>query len=202
MPETHVIEYEISEEQAAAAADAVLEAVSARPGAQMARSHLLRTALQTGLAIALLGAVAWVGPPPWLWFAPFLMCGLSVVLVLLLGLRSLVGGSGPWQRRRLDAALREAFRRLESPHVRWTVTDEELVVESGRDVREFRWDEVKDLFLTGTFWIMTMQDAPTMLLLADRIPDRTARFLLTRARDAGATIRVAGRPSPEEGTMG
>ena len=38
------------------------------------------------------------------------------------------------------APLREAFRRLESPRVRWTVTDEQLVVESGPDVRDFRWN--------------------------------------------------------------
>jgi hypothetical protein len=80
------------------------------------------------------------------------------------------------------------------------VTEEQLTVESGRDVREFPWVDVKDLFLTGTFWIMQIRNAPTMLLLAERIPDATARFLLTRARDVGATIRVAGGKSygPDE----
>lgn len=193
MPETYVIEYEITEDQAAAAADAVLEAVNARAGSKVARAHLFWSGLHTLLAIGLLGAMVWLGPPPWLWFAPFLMCGLSVVLVLVVGLGALLGAVGPWQRRQLDAALREAFRRLESPHVRWTVTDEDLVVESGRDVREFGWADVKDVFLTGTFWILALDRGPQMLLLADRISDATARFLLTRARDAGATIRVAGK---------
>lgn len=197
MSETHLIEYEITEEQAAAAADAVLESIQARPGAQLARSHIIRTTLYTLLAIVLLAVLTWLGPPPGLWFAPFLLCGLSVVLLLILGLGTVLGASGPWQRRRLDAAMREAFRGLESPHVRWTVTDEQLVVESGGEVHAFGWDEVKDVFLTGTFWLLAIENSPTMLLLADRIPDATARFLLTQARAAGATIRVAGRPSPE-----
>jgi hypothetical protein len=189
MAETHVIEYEITEDQAAAAATAVLEATSPAPGTVQPRSIALKALLYSALAMGAVGLGLWMNQPWWFFVPAVLMLGVSVLVAGILGLHS---ASAPRYRRHLDAALREAFRRLESPHIRWTVTGETLVVESGRDRREFSWTDVKDLFLTGTFWILKVENAPTMLLLADRIPDRTARFLLLRAREVGATIRVAG----------
>jgi hypothetical protein len=193
MPETHVIEYEITEEQAAAAADAVLGSLAIRLGQARLRGLVVQSVLYAIISAVLVAFGVHAGQPWWFFVAPILMVG---VVALLLGLAAVLSAVGPWQRRRLDAALRGAFARLESPRIRWTVTEDQLAVQSGRDVREFGWEDVKDVYLTGTFWIMTLADGPNMLLLADRIPDATARFLLTRARDAGATIRVAGRPSP------
>jgi hypothetical protein len=132
----------------------------------------------------------WLNLPWWFFVLPCLMLGLLFIVIAIF---ALVSAAGPWQRRQVNAALREAFRRLESPHIRWTISGDLMTVESGRDVREIEWEDVKDVFLTGSFWIITLDNGPNMLLLADRIPDATARFLLTRARDVGATIRVAGR---------
>jgi hypothetical protein len=199
MPETHVIEYEITEEQAAAAADAVLDSLAVRPGRAKLRSLVIQSALYAVMAVATVAFGFHANQPWWFFVAPLLMVG---IVALLLGLTAVLSAIGPWQRRRLDAALRDAFARLESPRIRWTVTDDHVAVQSGRDVREFDWEDVKDVYLTGTFWIITLEDGPNMLLLADRIPDGTARFLLTRARDAGATIRVAARANLEDGTMG
>jgi hypothetical protein len=191
MPETHVIEYQLTEDQASAAADAVLESTSVPGGATQLRSLVVKSAVYSGIAVAVMALGAWMNQPWWFFVPGALMLGVSV---LLLGISGLLSAFGPWHRRQLDTALREAFRRLQSPRIRWTVTDERLTVESGPDVREFGWRDVTDVFLTGTFWILKIRNAPTMLLLADRIPDAAARFLLTRARDVGATIRVAGRP--------
>jgi uncharacterized membrane protein YfcA len=188
--ETHVIEYEITEEQAAAAVDAVVGSLAARPGQMRLREIILRSVGYGIVAAAGIALSAVWDLPWWMFILPVLM--LALIAFVLVTTRLTAPSR---QRRQLNAALREAFRRLESPHVRWTVTDEELVVESGRDAREFGWDEVKEVFLTGTFWLLTVENGPMMLLLADRIPDATARFLLTRARRAGATIRVAGLPN-------
>jgi hypothetical protein len=192
MPEAHVIEYEITEEQAAAAAAAVLDSLAPRTARVRLRGLVAQSVLYAVGAAVMIAAGIQTGQPWWFFVAPALMFGL---VALLLGLTWLLSAVGPWQRRRLDAALRDAFARLESPRIRWTITEDVLAVRSGRDVREFGWADVKDVFLTGTFWIIALEKGPNMLLLADRIPDATARFLLTRARDVGATIRVAGRPN-------
>jgi hypothetical protein len=189
MPERHVIEYEITDEHASAAAEAVAESMTVPAAAGKLRSLVLQSILYSVLAAAAIAFGIWRNQPWWFFVPAVLMLGVAV---LLLAIGGLLAATGPWHQKQLDVALREAFRRLESPHIRWTLTDELLTVESAGKTREFRWADVKDLFLTGTFWIMKIQNAPNMLLLADRIPDATARFLLLRARDAGATIRVAG----------
>ncbi|HKB04282.1 MAG TPA: hypothetical protein VKD90_18805 [Gemmataceae bacterium] len=196
MFETHVIEYEITEEQASAAAEALLDSIGARTGLARQRYLLVQTALYSAFAIGFVALGFWLNQPWWFFVLPCLMLGLLFIVVAIF---ALVAAAGPWQRRQVDAALREAFRRLESPHIRWTITGDRMTVESGRDVREIEWEDVKDVFLTGSFWIITLEDGPNMLLLADRIPNSTARFLLTRARDVGATIRVAGRPDGVSG---
>ena len=188
MPETHVVEYQLTEDQAAAAADAVLDSLAPGPGEMRLRGIVLRSVGYGVLAaVGIAVGVVW-GLPWWLFIGPALILALVVFV-----LASTWWTATVLKRPRLDAAIREAFRRLESPRIRWTVTDDRLTVESGQDVREFRWADMTDVFLTGTFWILKIRNAPTMLLLADRIPDAAARFLLTRARDVGATIRVAGK---------
>ena len=94
------------------------------------------------------------------------------------------------------------MRRLDSPHVRWTLTAERLTVQAGRDVRDIRWEDVKAVGLTGTFWVLTVQGSPHMLFPGDRLPEDAARFLLRQARGAGAAIRVAGGAGPPDDGAG
>jgi hypothetical protein len=126
---------------------------------------------------------------PW-WFFVVLSL-LFVVVGLIFGLSLMVVLATPRQRRWAREALREAFRRLESPYVRWTLTPNHLTVQSGRDTRAIRWEDVLEVGLTGSFWILTVRGSPHMLFPGDRLPNDAARFLLVRARNAGAAIRVA-----------
>jgi len=195
MAERYVIEYEITEESAEAAADAVLSLHGgAEPLARM-RPILLQFGL-LGLLVMVLTALGVLMGQPW-WF--FVVVTLLLVIVgLVFGLSFLVVLVTPRQRQWARDALREAFRRLESPRVRWTLTPDRLTVQAGPDVRDIRWEDVKEVGLTGTFWVLTVKGSPHMLFPGDRLPDDAARFLLNQARNAGATIRVAGGSQPED----
>src|SRR5262245_53837846 len=189
MAETHVIEYELTEEMADAAANAVI--ASTGRGATVGR--LRRLLIQLGIyGLIALGAVV-IGietdQPWWFYVAPVAMLALSVLVLGGMGLAYVFGGG---QQKHLENALREGIRGLDSRHVRWTVTDGTLTVQSGKDIRVIRWANVQELTLTGTFWLLTATGSPTMLLSGERVPEDTARFILKCAQQAGTRIRVAG----------
>ena len=189
MAESYVIEYEITAESAEAAADAILSLHGgAEPLARM-RPILVQFALLGLFVMALTMLGLWMGQPWWFFVVVTL---LLVIVGLVFGLSFLVALVTPRQRQWARDALGEAFRRLESPHVRWTLTMDQLTVQAGRDVRDIRWEDVKEVGLTGTFWVLAVKGSPHMLFPGDRLPDDAARFLLKQARNAGAEIRVAG----------
>jgi hypothetical protein len=188
MAETHVIEYELTEEMAAAAADAVI--ASTGRGATVGR--LRRLLIQLGIyGLIALGAVVigiQTNQPWWFYVAPVAMLALSVLVLGGMALAYVFGGG---QQKHLENVLRQGIRGLDSRHVRWTVTDHTLTVQSGKEVRVIRWSNVKELTLTGTFWLLTVTGSPTMLLSGERVPEDTARFILKCAQQAGTRIRVA-----------
>ena len=191
MSESYVIEYEITEESAEAAADAILALHGGGEPLGRMRPILVQFGL-LGLFVMLLAVLGVLMGQPW-WF--FVVVTLLLVIVgLIFGLSFLVVLVTPRQQQWARDALGEAFRRLESPHVRWTLTRELLTVQAGRDVREMRWQDVKEVGLTGTFWVLAVNGSPHMLFPGDRLPEDAARFLLEQARNAGADIRVANRP--------
>jgi|GEM_PF-5633444 len=196
MAETHVIEYELTEEMADAAAAAVV--ASSSRGAAVARFR--RLLIQLGIyGLIALGALV-IGiqtdQPWWFFVAPVAMLALSAIVLGGMGVAYLLGR----QQRSLGDALREGIRSLDSRHVRWTVTEDTLTIQSGKDVRVIRWANVRELSLTGTFWLLTASGSPTMLLSGDRVPENTARFILQCAKRAGTRIRVAdGRKGDADG---
>jgi hypothetical protein len=189
MAESYVIEYEIREESAEAAAEAILALHGGAEPLGRMRPILIQFGL-LGLFVMLLAVLGILMGQPW-WF--FVVVTLLLVIVgVVFGLSFLVVLVTPRQRQWARDALGEAFRRLESPHVRWTLTRDLLTVQAGRDVREIRWEDVKEVGLTGTFWVLAVNGSPHMLFPGDRLPKDAARFLLEQARNAGAEIRVAG----------
>jgi hypothetical protein len=193
--DTHVIEYEVTEDMADAAADAILRSLSKTPTSLKPRRLMAQMAAYAAAALILAAVGVWLQQPWWFIVLPCTLFGLAVVIV---GLCAMVGGLSPVVRRQIHNALAAAFRRLQSPHVRWTIDSATLSVQSGRDVREIRWSDVNDLFLDSDFWVMRVSGHPTMLLRADAIGNQAARFLLTQARDHGASIRVP----PADGDVG
>jgi len=189
MAESYVIEYEITEESAEAAADAVLSLHGGTEPLARMRPILIQFGL-LGLFVMVLTLLGvWLGQPWWFFVVVTL---LLVIVGLIFALSFLVVLVTPRQRQWARDALGEAFRRLESPHVRWTLTADQLTVQAGRDVRDIRWEDVKEVGLTGTFWVLAVKGSPHMLFPGDRLPEDAARFLLKQARNAGAEIRVAG----------
>jgi hypothetical protein len=185
--ESHVIEYEVSEDMADAAADAILRSLGPTPTSLKPRRLMAQMAVYAAAALILAAVGVWLKQPWWFIVLPCALFGLAVVIV---GLCAMVGGLSPVVRGQIHNALAAAFRRLRSPHVCWTIDSATLSVQSGRNVREIRWTDVKDLFLDRDFWVMRVSGHPTMLLRADAIGNKTARFLLTQARDHGVSIRV------------
>ncbi|HJZ92882.1 MAG TPA: hypothetical protein VKE40_18555 [Gemmataceae bacterium] len=187
MTDTHVIEYEVSEDMADAAADAILKSLGTPPTALNPRRLMAQMAVYATAAVLLAGVGAWLQQPWWFFMLPCALLGLAGIVV---GLSAMVAGLSPGVRRQIHNGLAAAFRRLQSPHVRWTVDSATITVQSGRGVREIRWSDVKDVFLDRDFWVMRVNGHPTMLLRADAIRNETARFLLTQARGHGASIRM------------
>jgi hypothetical protein len=195
MAEIHVIEYELTEEMADAAAAAVV----ASSGRGTAVGRLRRLLIQLGIYGLIAFGVLIIGiqteQPWWFFIAPVAMLALSALVLGAMGLAHVLGG----RQRSLGDALREGIRSLDSRQVRWTVTEDTLTVQSGKDVRVIRWVNVKELSLTGTFWLLTATGSPPMLLSGDRVPETTARFILECAQRAGTRIRVAGGRTGDAG---
>jgi hypothetical protein len=196
MAETHVIEYELTEEMANAAADAVIASTGRGATAGRLRSLLIQLGIYGLIAIGVLIIGIQTDQPWWFFVAPVAMLALAVPVLGGLALAYLFGGG---QQRHVSEALREGIRGLDSRHVRWTVTEDTLTVQSGKDVRVIRWADVTDLSLTGTFWLLTVTGSPTMLLSGERVPEATARFVLECAQRAGTRIRVAADAKGNEG---
>jgi len=188
MAETHVIVYELTDDMADAAADAVIDST---PGLVMTgrlRSLVIQLGIYGFASVGVLVIGIETDQPWWFFVAPAAM----LALVAVVGGAMMVAYLFGWgQRKHLGDVLREAIRGLDSVRVRWTITAEQLTIQSGKDVREIRWADVTELSLTGTFWLLTVSGSPTMLLAGNRLPEATARFVLACAQRAGTRIRVA-----------
>jgi hypothetical protein len=193
--DTHVIEYEVSEDMSEAAADAILRSLGTAPTALRRRRFLVYMASYATAFLFFAAVGVWLQKPWWFFILPCAGLGLCGIVA---GLFAILTGLTPGVRRQIHNAVAAAIRRLQSPHVRWRIDSATLSIQTGRDVREIQWSDVKDLFLDRDFWVMRVSGHPTMLLRADAIGNETARFLLTQARDHGASIRLP----PAEGVEG
>lgn len=187
MPEAYVFEYEVTDQIIADAADAVLASVGAGRPPRRLRSLVLAEALVClQLLIGLIAGVL-LGLPDWI-----LVTAGAVLLMLSLwtGLVAFTLLMYPWNRRRYERLIREAYQRLDSTWVRFRLGEDGFTVESRTTFREVGWTDVGTAFVGRTFWILATGAHGHLLLPVSALPPGAERYLLDRLTSAGGRVRL------------
>jgi hypothetical protein len=91
--------------------------------------------------------------------------------------------------RRLRAAFRESVARLEGKPVVWVFRDDGITLSSALGTRDIPWPTVRDLFNDFGFWMLAEASGQVTAIPADALTGPAERFLLDKARAAGAAVR-------------
>ena len=180
-------EYEVSPRIIADAADTSLMAMRAGQPPRTMR----KAGLAWGVLFAqVLGLSIWaivVGMDDWL---IALAMTVTVIFGLLCALYLFVVVMHPFTRAKYERAISSAYRKLDSPRIRWHLNDTGFTVESRTTRREQPWTSVREAFVGLKFWILTVDVPERLLLPVSALPDGGERFMLDRITQAGGAVRM------------
>jgi hypothetical protein len=187
MPETYVIEYEVTDELVEPAVDSLMAWGGGNSPAPDNRGCLIPSIVLVLLTV-LLVSFGIANDLGWLYF---LVAGSPIAfLIFYFGLfRSLVVLERS-QRNLWRGIVRNAFDLSEPTSVRWTISAEGLRVDERTGTREIDWADVKELFLGQDFWVIRVRPWPSTMLFYGRAATRAAAcYVIDHVRREGGSVR-------------
>jgi hypothetical protein len=187
MAAVFTFQYELTADLIPEAAEATLAAQRAGRPPERIRQVAIGEAIVCAQLLAVLIASIALDFPAWLiWLAATALA----VFGLFTGLIVFVLVMYPHNRARYERMIAESFQKLDSPWIRWTLTDERFLIESRTTVREHPWTAVREAFVGRTFWILAINRRQRFLLPVSAIPPGAERFLLDRLTQAGSKVQL------------
>ena len=94
-----------------------------------------------------------------------------------------------WYLHQLRTAFRESVTQLEGVPVVWTFREDGITLQSALGAREIPWNTVRDLYNGHGFWLLAEASGKALAIPVESLRPPAERFLIDRARVAGATVR-------------
>src|SRR5258708_25630291 len=172
MPETYVFEYLVTDEIIVEAAEAALVATNAgRPPRRLRSVVIAEAFVLVQLLIGLIAGIVF-DLPDWI----IVTAGAVFVLLgLWTGLVAFTLVMYPWNRRRYLRLIGESYQKLDSPLIRFSLSESGFTVESRPTHRPVPWSGVSQAFVGRTFSILTASKHGQLLLPVSGFPPGAAR---------------------------
>jgi hypothetical protein len=187
MATAFTFEYEVSPEIIADAAATTLIAQRAgQPSPQMRKAAIAWGILFFQVLGVLIVAIV-VELPDWV---IALAAALTVVFALCFGLYLFVVVLHPLNQAIYERNISRAFRKLDTPRIRWDLSEAGFTVETRTTRREQPWTTVREAFVGRKFWILTLVASERLLIPVLAMPVGAERFLLDCIIQAGGALRM------------
>jgi hypothetical protein len=191
MPQTYSVQYELNDEIAARAADALTHMPAHQFDAKFWKGLVSLVVLTViGGLMVLLGEFMdfewWLKLPLYAFLGVF--GGLLVLLLSLHFFAWCITCILPLARWNIRRSMLKPFRDLGDRTVRWVFTDEQFETHTVNKDREVPWSSLKRVRLLPGFWGLATKKGPTLLLPEEHLSADIQNLIRRKAQEVGAKV--------------